>query len=426
MNSSGLSHLIVTFPESPPFMSAKYQNGRMYLDGIFGHILRAVAQFVPFSYELIYDRKRTYGVRLPNGTFTGIMGLLLTGEADMAAAPLIVRQDRAEAVNFTPVIYTTYFSLLAVAGEPTVNAFSYILAFDWQVWAILFVSIPILSALLAALETRRARNKRNILREIHDNFWDLLRSISYEGDVALIQELTTNDILCTDGLTTQALGSEMRCTAAGRTERRHFVNTESQSFDPRVLPTTWPTTWPTEQPRSYRSAVRTSEKQSLRMLSRMAQRHAGFVPLSEMNSPAAVAQLYSGRAVYVNDRDSMLYLLSKQCGRTGSLYVAPELIFARFCAMAYSRKLSHRVARRIDEGVKAVIESGLAAKWYADGLVEWERCRMMQEDNAGGEMSYKPLLFQDLSAVFILWALSASFALMAFFLELLAFRLTSR
>ncbi|CAN8016410.1 unnamed protein product, partial [Ixodes persulcatus] len=292
-----------------------------------------------------------------------------------------------------------------------------------QVWAILFVSIPILSALLAAMETRRARNKRNYLREIHDNFWDLLRTISYEGLDAAIRTTPGRLMMATWWLTvlvlTNAFAGHMKACMSIKTEPPRFGSVDDVVLHPKIRPMIWKDT-------GYEFYIRTSEKESLRMLSRMAQKHGGVVPLSEMQSPAAVAQVYSGRAVYVNDRDSMLYLLSKQCGRTGSLYVAPELIFARFCAMGYSRKLSHHVSRRIDLGVQAVIDSGLATKWYADGLVEWERCRMMQEENAGGEMSYKPLLFQDLSAVFILWGLSASFALMAFVLESLAFWMERR
>ncbi|KAK8767736.1 hypothetical protein V5799_005484 [Amblyomma americanum] len=98
-------------------------------------MIRIVTRFCLFlgSYEIMYDPRRTFGVRLANGSYNGIIGLLQTGAADLAAAPVIMRYDRAQVATYTPVLYTSQCALIAVAEEASVNAFSYFFVFDWEV-----------------------------------------------------------------------------------------------------------------------------------------------------------------------------------------------------------------------------------------------------------------------------------------------------
>ncbi|XP_075543837.1 glutamate receptor ionotropic, kainate glr-3-like [Dermacentor variabilis] len=126
------THLRVTVAAAPPWVQPEYKGGKLHVAGIFGQILRALADFVPFSFDVTYDPQRSFGTRLENGSYTGIIGLLQKGEVDLAAASVFLQSDRAEVVTYAPVMYTSHCALIAVAGEPSVNAFGYLLVFDWQ------------------------------------------------------------------------------------------------------------------------------------------------------------------------------------------------------------------------------------------------------------------------------------------------------
>ncbi|XP_075741728.1 glutamate receptor ionotropic, delta-1-like [Rhipicephalus microplus] len=179
--ASNAAHLRVTFASAPPWVQPGYRDGNLYVDGIYGQILQALADFVPFSYNIVNNTKLSYGIRLPNGSFSGIVGLLQSGGADLAASPVILSYDRAQVVTYTPTMYTGQCALIAVAGEPFVNAFSYLFVFDWRVWAVLAVCIPLVAAAITFVEHRRARTKGSFLWETYENVWDILRSFSYEG-----------------------------------------------------------------------------------------------------------------------------------------------------------------------------------------------------------------------------------------------------
>ena len=50
-----------------------------------------------------------WGVRLPhNGSWTGMMGQLERGEADLSIAGFTITMERAEAVDFIGALFTTH------------------------------------------------------------------------------------------------------------------------------------------------------------------------------------------------------------------------------------------------------------------------------------------------------------------------------
>ncbi|KAH7954441.1 hypothetical protein HPB49_018459 [Dermacentor silvarum] len=118
-----------------------------------------------------------------------------------------------------------------------------------------------------------------------------------------------------------------------------------------------------------------------------------------------------------------------QCRLTGGrLYVAPELLFTRFCTVAHSKRLDPELERRIHAKVTTIMESGLTLKWHEDGMQEWHHCQAMQQagSSQAGELSFKVLRYDDMAAVFSLWAIMAALSLVAFLLELCVHRTAAR
>ncbi|XP_070390970.1 glutamate receptor ionotropic, delta-1-like [Dermacentor albipictus] len=420
--TSNATHLRVTFATAPPWVQPVYRGEDLYVAGMFGHILQALADFVPFSYDIVYDPRRSFGVRLTNGSYNGIIGLLHSGGADLAAAPVIVRYDRAEVVTYTPPMYSGHCALIAVAGEPSVNAFSYLFVFDWQVWAMLVACIPLVAAAVAFVEHRRLRTKGSFVWETYENTWDILRSFSYEGHTTKTKSHAGRLLFSIWWLTvlvlTNGFAGQLKASMAIKTEPPRFQSAIEIAYQTAIRPLMWKDT-------VFEVYVRTSTRPDLRALTSLVRRHGGFVPITDMYSEGAMKDLYSGRAVIISDRDVSMHMLAKQCRLTGgSLYVAPEELFTHFMTVAHSKRLPRALERRIHGKIRAMIESGLHAKWYDDGVEDWHRCQGMQKASAshGGELSFKVLRYDDVAAVFTLWAIMAALSLIVFLLELCVHR----
>ncbi|KAH6937267.1 hypothetical protein HPB50_026235 [Hyalomma asiaticum] len=341
------THLRITFAASPPWVKPMYQDGKYYVTGIFGPLLQALADFVPFSFDVTYDSERSFGTRHENGTYTGIVGLLQRGEVDLAASPVFLRSDRFDVVTYAPVIYTSHCALIAVAGEPSVNAFGYLFVFDWQAWAVIIASVPLMSAALALVERRRRGSRNSFALEAYDNVWDILSSFANKGHTANTESCAGRLLLSFWWLLVLVLTNEfaghLMASIAIRSEPPRLHSVADVAYQTSIRPLIWKDT-------GFDAYVRTSPKPELRALTRLALRKRGFVTLSELYSDASLEQLYSGRAVLINDKDGSMYALAKRCRLTGGrLYVARELLFTTFSTIVYSKRLPSQLQERIQE-----------------------------------------------------------------------------
>ncbi|XP_077557931.1 uncharacterized protein LOC144173322 [Haemaphysalis longicornis] len=199
---------------------------------------------------------------------------------------------------------------------------------------------------------------------------------------------------------------------AVKTEPYRFQSVDEVALQPALRPLIWKDT-------IFEAYIKASPRPSLRALTQQAYRHNGFLPITEMFSAASSEQLYSGRAVIVSDSHVTMHMLAQQCRLTGGdLYLAPELLFSRFCGPATAKHLPPALQRRIDSKVRAMVDSGLNVKWYSDSLREWQRCRAMQGADSSQDFSYRALQFKHTAAVFALWAMTAALSLLVFGIEL--------
>lgn len=75
--------------------------GNNQYDGYCIDLLEKIAELRNFTYEIheVYDK--TYGVKEANGKWTGMVGELQSGLADLAVASLTVTYTRSEILDFT-------------------------------------------------------------------------------------------------------------------------------------------------------------------------------------------------------------------------------------------------------------------------------------------------------------------------------------
>ncbi|KAL1485908.1 hypothetical protein MTO96_031660, partial [Rhipicephalus appendiculatus] len=138
------------------------------------------------------------GLALPNGTWTGMVGLVqrreefaklvslsneieYVAEVEMTIMPLIQTYRRYAVGEYSPAIIYVPFGILSASDVSTSNVFGYILTFDWKVWALLLSAIPILALLISLSEfVVHRRPWKSMPQDVHQWGWELFGNLLYE------------------------------------------------------------------------------------------------------------------------------------------------------------------------------------------------------------------------------------------------------
>ncbi|XP_050040389.2 uncharacterized protein [Dermacentor andersoni] len=275
-----------------------------------------------------------------------------------------------------------------------------------------------MSAALALIEKRRPRSGNGFALEAYDNIWDILSSFAYKGHTVNTESYAGRLLLSFWWLMVLVITNEfagnLMASIAIKSEPPRFRSVEDIAYQTSIRPLIWKDT-------GFDTYVRASPRPLLRALTKLAIRTSGFVTLSELYSESSLEQLYSGRAVLINDRDGSMTTLATKCRLTGGrLYVAPEYLFTIFSTVAYSKRLPADLQERIQAKMRAIIESGLHLEWYNEGVKAWHFCQDMQRSGASkaGVLSFEELSYDDMAAIFVLWGIMVAFSLIVFVLEM--------
>ncbi|XP_047480201.1 glutamate receptor ionotropic, delta-2-like [Penaeus chinensis] len=89
-----LPYMIVSGPDDNPIVGGSQP---VVLDIIFNHL--------GYCYEYVVEPSRAGGIKLPNGTWTGVIGLLLRGGIDMTGIGMALTHDRYQDLDGTDFLY---------------------------------------------------------------------------------------------------------------------------------------------------------------------------------------------------------------------------------------------------------------------------------------------------------------------------------
>ncbi|GFU30971.1 glutamate receptor ionotropic, delta-1 [Nephila pilipes] len=84
-------------------------------------MLRNKLFFYLHRYEIVVPPDQHYGMLINGSYWTGLVGMLMNNEADMAASPLSITQERKNAVTFSFSLYKDSLGLLFTRPEGRQN-----------------------------------------------------------------------------------------------------------------------------------------------------------------------------------------------------------------------------------------------------------------------------------------------------------------
>uniref|UniRef100_A0A1I7SUF7 Glutamate receptor 1 n=1 Tax=Bursaphelenchus xylophilus TaxID=6326 RepID=A0A1I7SUF7_BURXY len=110
--------------------------GNAKFEGFCIDLLKLLRDRIPeFNYEIQLNKQNKYGVKQPDGSWDGLVGDLLRGEADVAVASLTINQDRERVVDFSKPYMTTGISIMIKKPDKQeFSVFSFMQPLSTEIW----------------------------------------------------------------------------------------------------------------------------------------------------------------------------------------------------------------------------------------------------------------------------------------------------
>ncbi|GFY71145.1 lig_chan-Glu_bd domain-containing protein [Trichonephila inaurata madagascariensis] len=140
--------IISTLNRSRLFEIFPSSDGKLKLFGMEAELIKIIMAKIGVGYEIVTPEDGQYGIQLSSGNWTGVIGMLCRGEADIGIANLGIFEDRYRSVDFSSSYMSEglYFSYVKSANRE--QLFSFLRMFDFSTWMFFLASFFIASVVI--------------------------------------------------------------------------------------------------------------------------------------------------------------------------------------------------------------------------------------------------------------------------------------
>ncbi|GBN07269.1 hypothetical protein AVEN_241521-1 [Araneus ventricosus] len=125
------------------------EDGTIELSGAEGRFLNVVLSSLGLRYDFVIPRDGQHGKLLPGGNWSGMIGMVQRGEADLAYSYLGITESRSRVVEFsTPYVFEE-FTFVSQIPKNRISLFTFLYPFDLSTWLSLLLTFSLISFLLA-------------------------------------------------------------------------------------------------------------------------------------------------------------------------------------------------------------------------------------------------------------------------------------
>ncbi|XP_071533860.1 LOW QUALITY PROTEIN: glutamate receptor ionotropic, kainate 2-like [Panulirus ornatus] len=115
------------------------------------NLLNILAKAMNFTYSYVRPPDGAWGIKMDNGSWNGMVGLVGRKEAEFGLGPFDITAPRTEVVDFTRTMITQSVRILGARGRPEVDPWSFLLPLAPLVWAAILVMVLMLPAIVFLL-----------------------------------------------------------------------------------------------------------------------------------------------------------------------------------------------------------------------------------------------------------------------------------
>ena len=176
----------VTAIHDPPYMKIDQSNGSYSYDGYLFALWEIIAHELKLRYRIETPDVKAFGNLDENGNWTGMIGELAYGRADVSLSRLYIRADRAKVVDYLdsqPVdtVRETFYIPKNLDEIPNFSEYIYqslLKPLDSNVWWSLLASMFLLSMILCFIEKANRKNSESS-QTVKDMTWGSCLLSSY-------------------------------------------------------------------------------------------------------------------------------------------------------------------------------------------------------------------------------------------------------
>ncbi|XP_047480192.1 glutamate receptor ionotropic, delta-2-like [Penaeus chinensis] len=127
--------MVVVENEAPPYK----------ISGLAVEIFEILMKYIGRCYEWVVPEDHLYGHQLPNGSWTGIIGYIVDGKADIGL-PLSITSERLRVLQFTEVVTMEEFVVIYKRPDLQSDITGFIKPFAPMVWLTVFLAAMVVCA----------------------------------------------------------------------------------------------------------------------------------------------------------------------------------------------------------------------------------------------------------------------------------------
>ncbi|XP_063884898.1 glutamate receptor-like [Scylla paramamosain] len=114
---------------------------RLVFTGTMDKTVRYFSKAMNFTYTYVRSPEKTFGTRLPDGYWTGMMGMVVREEADFGTGPFILNKARYDAGDVTSTIWMDNMRIVSGMGSPEVDPWGFLFPLRPMVWMALITAL---------------------------------------------------------------------------------------------------------------------------------------------------------------------------------------------------------------------------------------------------------------------------------------------
>ncbi|XP_076450364.1 glutamate receptor ionotropic, kainate 3-like [Babylonia areolata] len=173
---------IVVVLEEPFVMTRKIGDqsltGNDRFEGFTIDLIRELASQLKFKYEIYQSPGNAYGASGSDGTWDGMVGEVLNGNATLAAGAISITSLREEVIDFSLGVLSTGVNILIKKPEETRTIFQFMQPFSLELWMAILGSAGLVSVVFFLMDYTSRTDRRFTLKE---TIWFAIGTIMKRG-----------------------------------------------------------------------------------------------------------------------------------------------------------------------------------------------------------------------------------------------------